>query len=156
MSHRIEVAIGLITAAVGAIGIGFAVFGPATFNTNPLAAATTSIWDQGLDGNSVMYLIVMLLAALAVPVGAYMQCHAYATGGALVLWVSALVLFLGAALTIPGNTTAVVSSVLHTDTPDSVGIGIYFVPAVLMAVATGVVGMVMRHTPARPVAMRPH
>src|SRR5579859_1660373 len=103
MSHRIEIVIGLVTSALGVIGIGFAVFGPATFDTNPATAATTSLWDQGLDGNTVTYLIVMLVAAIAVSIGAYLLSHTYATGGAIVLWVSALVLFLGAAITIPGN-----------------------------------------------------
>lgn len=158
MFHRIEIVIGLIASALGAIGIGFAVFGPATFSygTNWLSAASTSLWEQGLDFTTGVYLGVMLLAALAVPVGAYLRSYRSESEGAAVLWVSTMVLLVGAAITLPGSTTAVVPSALHTDTADSVGIGIYFVPAILMAFVTAIVGMAVHHTPGRPIAMRPH
>jgi hypothetical protein len=158
MSHRIDIIIGLVNTALGVAGLGLAVFGPATYSygTNWLTAASTSLWDQGLDTAVVIYLAVMLLAALAVSAGAYLRSYRSGIEGAALLWVSTIVLLVGAAITIPGSTTAIVPSDLHTDTPDSVGIGIYFVPAALVALVAAIVTMAVHHTPGRPMAMRPH
>jgi len=156
MFRRVEVVIGLLTVALCVFGVGLAIFGPATYITNEFAAGSTSLWDVGLNGEAVVYLSFMLLAGLAVLAGAWLRSEAADAMGTAVLWIGTLALLVGMAIGIPGNTTGVVPTTLHTDTPDSVGIGIYFVPAVLMAFTTGIVSMAIHHTPRKPIAMRPH
>ncbi|HLJ67910.1 MAG TPA: hypothetical protein VKX16_11175 [Chloroflexota bacterium] len=158
MSHRIEIVMGLVTSALGVIGIAFAIFGPATFSygTDWMTAASSSLWDHGLDTPTVFYLGVMLLASLAVSAGAYLRSNGALTEGATILWFSAAALLVGAVITLPGSTTAFVPTALHTNTADSVGIGIYFTPAVLMAFVTAAVSMTVHHTPGTPIALRPH
>ena len=76
--------------------------------------------------------------------------------GLTLLWVSALALCVGSLLTLPGWDTAVVPSQLHTDSPDSVGIGIYLIVPALLALATAVTDTLFHVAPHRPITLRPH
>ena len=158
MFHRVEVTLGLLTHALAMVGVALAVFGPATFSygTNSFDAASVSVWDQGLDAAVVIYLVALLIASLAVVAGAYLRVQGRELPGTISLWAGTLVLIVGAALTLPGSSTAIVPSALHTDTGDSVGIGIYFVPAALMALGTAVTSMAIHHTPGRSIAAHSH
>lgn len=161
MSRRIDVALAALASAIGLIGLGFAIFGPATisYGTNWLEAGSRSLWDAGIGSAGVLlYLALMALAAVGVGIGTYLRARG---GGALALtlmWSSALVLLVGAFMTLPGQNAAVVPTELHTDTPDSVGIGIYLIPAAGFALLTALVETISRHVPASagPLGPREH
>lgn len=158
MSRRIEIALGLVVTFAAAVGIGFAVFGPATlsYGTDWLTAASVSIWGHGITTNVAIYLAAMMLAALAVAVGAYLRSAEHSFSALILLWGGFAALLVGMALTLPGNTTGVVPSALHTDTPDSVGIGIYLVPAVFLAFATAFIETMAHHRPGKPATLTSH
>jgi len=116
MPGRFESSIGVVAAALSFIGLGCAVFGPATYSygTNRLAAGTLTV-----------------------------------------LWTSALALLAGGLLTLPGSTTAIVPSALHTATPDSVGIGIYLLLPALVAVAEALGLTAIHPAPRTPAQLGP-
>lgn len=151
-----EGAIALLTLALTLVGACFVIFGPATisYGTNTFVAASTSVWSNGFDSNGAMYVAALVLAGLLVAAGAYMR-SADIGGGLAVLWTGVLILAFGALIALPGNTNAVLPPELLTDTPDSVGIGIYMMPAALMGVFAGIAAAAIHH-PHRPVALRPH
>lgn len=162
MFRRMEVGLGIFAGALGLIGLGFAVLGPSAFSygTNWITAASLSLADKGLDTTSVVvFLAIMTAASLAVALGPYLHSHGNVASGLTAVWAGTLALTVGAMMTLPGSTAAVVPSVLHTDTPDSVGIGIYLIPATIVALAAAVtctIGADQTQTPQRPITLTPH
>jgi hypothetical protein len=159
MSRRVELSIGLFAAVLGLIGLGLAVFGPATYSygTNWLTAGPASLWDQGIDTTNVLiFLAAMILGALGIGVGAYLRSEGGGTDALALLWAGFIVLVVGAAITLSGSTAAVVPSELHTSTPDSVGIGVYLLPAALVAFVAAIIGTAAHFEPRKTAAMRPH
>lgn len=152
----LEGTIALLTLVLTLVGVGFVIFGPATFTTgtNTLVAATTSVWSYGFDSTVAIYVVAMLLAGLLVASGVYMRSEGI-EGGLAVLWTGVLILAVGAVIALPGNTNAVLPAQLHTDTPDSVGIGIYMMPAALMGAIAGIAGSAIHH-PHRPTVLGSH
>ena len=158
MPGRFESSIGVVAAALSFIGLGCAVFGPATYSygTNRLAAGTVSLWAQGIGTAPVLiYLAMMAVAALGIGVGAYLRSQGGGTGVLTMLWTSALALLAGGLLTLPGSTTAIVPSALHTATPDSVGIGIYLLLPALVAVAEALGLTAIHPAPRTPAQLGP-
>lgn len=157
MSHRTEVAIGAVVAALGLVGAGLAIFAPAvyTYGTNWLAAGSLSLWDAGITTNVGIFLAVMAAASIGIAVGAYLRSRELVDPGLALLWASAVVLFGGALLTLPGSTTAVVPNILHADTPDSVGIGVYLILPALAAIVCTFMETFAHAAPRRP-AFWPH
>jgi hypothetical protein len=159
MSRHVEISLGLFAAVLGLIGLAFAVFDPATFSygTNWLTTGSVSPWDEGIDTTNVLiFLAVMIVAALGTGVGAYLRSEGEGSSALGLLWVGCNLLLVGAAITLPGSTTAVVPSVLHTTTPDSVGIGVYLLPAALVAFIAAIVGTAGHFEPHERMLMRPH
>lgn len=162
MFRRIEVGLGIFAGALGLIGLGFAVFGPSTYSygTNWLTAATVSLAANGIGTTSVVvFLAVMTAASLAVALGTYLHSRGNVASGLTLVWTGTLALAVGATMTLPGSTAAVVPSALHTDIADSVGIGIYLIPAAFASLAaafTSTVGADQTQTPQRPVTLTPH
>jgi hypothetical protein len=159
MSRRLELSIGLFAVALGLIGLGLAVFGPATYSygTNWLTSGTVSLWDQGIDTAGVLiFLAAMILGVAGVGVGTYLRSEGEGSTALMLLWGGFVLLLIGAVITLPGSTTAIVPSALHTDTPDSVGIGVYLLPAVLAAFVTAVIGAAAHFEPRKTAALRPH
>jgi hypothetical protein len=158
MSYRFRLIIAMIASAFGVAGLGAAIFGPAVYSygTNWLTAGSVSLWTQGLNANSVVFLTVMLVAVYGISTGAYLRGNGDGTGPLIVLWVSVIVLMCGAAITLPGSTTAVVPSKLHSNGADSVGIGIYLVVPALAAFIAATVSTVSNRRIGRPIAVRSH
>lgn len=158
MSRGVEISIGLFAAALGLIGLGFAVFGPATYSygTDWLSAGSVSLWDEGIGtANVLVFLAAMVAGALASGAGAYLRGEGGGDGALALLWVGCLALAVGAAITLPGSTTAVVPSALHTDTPDSMGIGLYLLPAALAALVAAIIGTAAHFEPHKAAVPRP-
>jgi hypothetical protein len=159
MSRPVEISLGLFAAFLGFIGLGFAVFGPATYSygTNWLTAGSVSLWDQGIGTTNVLiFLAVMIVAALSIGVGAYLRGAGGGYDALGLLWVGFILLLAGAVITLPGSTTAVVPSALHTSTPDSAGIGVYLLPAAFVAFIAAIIGAAAHFEPYRTMLMRPH
>jgi len=152
MAPRNAAVLGGLASVLGLVGIGCAVFGPATYSygTNWLRAGPSSLWDQGLTTTSVLlYLAVMIVAALGIGAGVSLRSQRDGPGALIVLWTGTVVLLGGGLLTLPGNTTAIVPGALHTHTLDSVGMGVYLLGPALVALAAAVLVTVVHRAPQR-------
>jgi hypothetical protein len=158
MNQRAEVSTGIVVSVLSLFAIGLAIFAPAvyTYGTNWMEAGSTSLLDAGITAGVAVYLLIMVVAAVGIGVGAYLRSRHLSLPGMSLLWGSAVVLFAGALLTLPGNDTPVVPSVLHTGSPDSAGIGVYLVLPGLAALVTALIETVAHATPHRPAALRSH
>jgi len=113
MAPRNAAVLGGLASVLGLVGIGCAVFGPATYSygTNWLRAGPSSLWDQGLTTTSVLlYLGVMIVAALGIGAGVSLRSQRGGPATLIVLWTGTVVFLGGGLLTLPGNTTATASA----------------------------------------------
>ncbi|HET9017313.1 MAG TPA: hypothetical protein VFN57_17040 [Thermomicrobiaceae bacterium] len=159
MSRRVEVGIGLVTGLVALLGLGFVVFGPVTFSYPPpdgaVTAASTSLWNYGLDTASLLFLAAMLIATLAAAGGAYLRSRGEGAPALTLMWGGFLLLLAGCVTTLPGSSNPVTPAALATGIPDSLGVGIYLAPAVCLACLNAVLGTAARPLPVRPPAPTP-
>ena len=117
MLRRVELISGLVAGVVG--GIGW-ILG--------LLVALSSNAPEGLGPRATIFFVVMLLCIVGVTSGACMHNQRGAPGGLALLWVCTILLIIG---TIISGFT----------------VGIFFLPAALLALITSVTGSF-----ARPVA----
>lgn len=146
-----EMVLGLLATAAGLIGLGCAVFGPTVFSYpagGPVTPGPTSLWTHGIGTPPILiFLAAMIVAALGVSAGTYVQSQGEREPGLVLTCVSAFAVFVGAVLTLPGTATLVVPRALAAPTPYSVGIGIYLAPAAIVAVVAALVCKVQGNAP---------
>ena len=158
MTRRIEFIVSLVTPLFVAIGFAFAIFGPATYSygTNWIDAASQSLWDVGTTSPGLLlFFAVMALGAAGIVVGTYLRTRGDGAAALTVLWGSAVILLVGTMMTLPGQNAVFVPHELHTTTPDSVNLGVYFIPAVGVAFLTALIESVIHHQPTRTGRQRP-
>jgi hypothetical protein len=158
MPRSFEIALGAVASVIASIGLGFVIFGPATFSYGPnrMSAASTSIWDQGITTNVLNFLTAMILAAVGIGIGTYLRTGGGQGTAVALLWTSFAVLLIGALVTLPGDTTAVVPSALHTSVADSLGVGVYLLPGAFTAFVAALIETVAHHRPGRPMTTMSH
>jgi hypothetical protein len=136
--------LGLSVILLTGVGLALAAFGPATFLYPPPGAditGTASLWRQSAIGPAFgLFALVMAAAGLSIAFGAAVR----ARGSHWLGWIGCIALAVGAAITLPGMSTVVTPAAAATTIPDSVGIGVYFAPAVLAGLLTAIVGMATR------------
>lgn len=158
MSRTSAFTLGLITAVLAAIGLGFAVFGPATYSygTNWIDAGSRSLWDAGIGSIGVLlFLAIVVLGVAGLLSGAYLRSRSGNAAALTLLWGSAIVLLVMAMLTFPGRNPVFVPSELHTDSADSCSVGVYLTPAVAMAFLTALIETVIHAEPSGTGRQRP-
>jgi magnesium-transporting ATPase (P-type) len=148
---RPATALGAATALLALAGVILAAFGPATFLYPPPGAdvrGTDSLFAQdALTAAFFVWAVVSLIAAI----GVWLTTALRAAGGsAWPVWIALLVLAACSATALPGGSTMVVPTSVAATIPDSMGIGLYLVPAVLIGLVAAVAATASHAEVSRP------
>lgn len=100
LARTVEWISGLAAGTTGVIVIAYVVFGPlyTTVSTDRPQPRSVSLWEMGLAPGTVVFLAAVLLCALGSAYGAYLHGRRHRRAGLIVLWVSAILLWTGALL----------------------------------------------------------
>ena len=136
---RPATALGAATALLALAGVLLGAFGPATFLYPPPGSdirGTDSLFAQdALTAAFFIWAAVSLMAAI----GLWLTTAFRASGGsAWPVWIALLILVAASAIALPGGSTMVVPASVAATIPDSMGIGLYLVPAVLIGLVAAV------------------
>jgi hypothetical protein len=146
MSSRIELGAGVLAAVAATIGLGMALFGEFNWSAtvtkvNPSWMDRTIWWGHSVDSQIAVYSVVMFVAAVAVARGSYLDVVHEEFMGWIYLACGTLVLVVGAALDLPLWSRFSISGVTGWN---GIGIGLWLLPAALLALVSAVDGIWIR------------